>query len=77
MDNSQTNLNTAIADALTHQLMGKKFYESKTFWANIIAAGAILVQLKYGFILSPEVQALLLTALNVGLRNLTDRPIEW
>lgn len=77
MDNSQANLNAAMADALTQQLTGKKFYESKTFWANLLAAGAIIVQIKYGFILSPEVQALILTVLNVGLRNITDRPIEW
>lgn len=77
MDNTQTNLNAAISDALTQQLTGKKFYESKTFWTNILAATAIAVQMKYGFIVSADVQALVLTLVNVALRNITDRAIEW
>lgn len=77
MNNTQDNLNAALSDALTQQISGKKFYESKTFWANLVAAGSIIIQMKYGFIISIETQALVLSVLNIGLRSITNRAIDW
>lgn len=71
------DLNTAINDAVANALVGKKWYESKTFWVNIIAAGALGVQMKYGFIIGPELQALGLTVVNLVLRKLTKTEVTF
>lgn len=55
----------------------KKVWESKTLWVNLIAAAALLVQTKTGFVVGPELQALGLTIINAFLRSITDKPIEW
>lgn len=71
------DLNTAVNDAVANTLMGKKWYESKTFWVNVIAAGAMALQMKYGFIVGPELQALGLTAVNLVLRKLTKTEVTF
>ncbi len=71
------DLNVAVNDALVNTALGKKWYESKTFWVNVIAAGALAVQMKYGFIIGPEMQALGLTAVNLVLRKLTKSEVTF
>jgi hypothetical protein len=71
------SLNAAITEAATSSMSGKKFYESKTFWANVVAASAIALQMNYGFVVTPEIQALALTVINLGLRYITKQPIIW
>ena len=58
----------------------KKWYESKTVWANIIA-GVATVAGVFGLDLgiTPEVQAQIvagiMTVVNIGLRFVTDQPM--
>jgi hypothetical protein len=73
----ESNITMAAAEIMVSNTIGKKWYVSKTFWANVVAALALIVQIKYGFIVSPELQALGMTAINLGLRNLTSEPIIW
>jgi hypothetical protein len=76
-----TDVNSAIAaaasDALVSQVTGKKFYLSKTFWVNIVCAAALGLQMRYGFVIGAELQALALTAINLGLRKITNQPVTW
>ena len=53
---------------------GKEWYKSKTLWVNFIGFVCILVQTKYGFIISAEYQAIVLTMLNYILRLITKSP---
>ena len=57
--------------------MDKKWYVSKTFWANFLALVAFIVQGQYGFVISLEWQAMGLTALNFVLRAITKEPVSW
>ena len=67
----------ATTSALTDQLLGKKWYESKTFWVNIVAASGLLAQMKWGFVFDVSVQTLVLALVNMGLRKVTSDPIVW
>ncbi len=71
------SIDSAITDAVTQELSGKKFWLSKTFWTNILVAAGILIQLRTGFIISPEYQALGLTLVNLALRKITREPVIW
>ena len=79
MTNKITNpaLTAAVAEVAVSQMTGKKFYESKTFWANIVMAGAVAVQAKFGFVVGPELQALAITGINLALRKLSKEEIVW
>jgi hypothetical protein len=55
----------------------KEWYKSKTLWVNIIAFIAMLVQVKYGFIVAPEEQAALLAVVNLLLRAKTNSGLEF
>ena len=55
----------------------KTWYLSKTLWLNVLAAIALLLQTRYGFILDPEAQAGLLTVINIILRLVTKAPLDW
>lgn len=55
----------------------KKFWQSKTFWVNILSAVGIAVQSKTGFIVDPAVQAIGLTVINGALRAVTKEPVSW
>jgi len=57
--------------------MGKKFWASKTFWTNLMALGALVVQGKTGYIMDPEEQMALLGVANLALRFITKEPIAW
>jgi len=70
-------LNAAIAEATVSSMAGKKFWESKTFWTNTIAAVALCAQMNWGFIVGPEIQALALTGINLFLRKITSQPVTW
>jgi hypothetical protein len=54
-----------------------KFYVSKTFWANVIAAIAIFVMAQTGYQITPEETGVALAIINVALRAITKEPIEW
>jgi len=76
-----SDVNSAIAaaasDALVSQVTGKRFYLSKTFWVNVVCAAALGLQMRYGFVIGAELQALALTAINLGLRKITNQPVTW
>jgi hypothetical protein len=76
-----SDVNSAIAaaasEALVSQVTGKKFYLSKTFWVNVLCAAALGLQMRYGFVIGAELQALALTAINLGLRKITNQPVTW
>ncbi len=55
----------------------KKFWQSKTFWVNILSALGIAVQSKTGFIIDPATQAIGLTVINGALRAVTKEPVSW
>lgn len=61
----------AAADVVKSVTSGKKWYLSKTLWVNIIAASAIIIQNKYGFVLDSSTQTLILAGVNVALRAIT------
>jgi uncharacterized membrane protein len=54
----------------------KVFYKSKTLWVNIIAIIAMLVQAKYGFIISLDEQLAALAIVNLILRAFTHGGLE-
>jgi uncharacterized membrane protein len=56
---------------------GKKIYLSKTFWVNVIALLAMLLQSFTGFVIDIEAQASLLAVVNVVLRLVTKEPVAW
>jgi len=55
----------------------KKWYKSKTLWANIIYLIALLVQEKYGFIISVEEQLAILAIINLILRAVTKEELKF
>jgi len=59
--------------------MGKKFYLSRTFWVNLIAAAVLIYQGVSGheFVLPAETQAVILAGINLVLRAITKEPITW
>jgi hypothetical protein len=70
-------ISAATAEALVAQVNGKKFYLSKTFWVNVLCAAALAAQMKYGFVVGAELQALALTGINLILRKVTNQPVVW
>jgi hypothetical protein len=59
--------------------VGKRFYQSRTFWVNLIAAAVLIYQGVTGheFALPPETQAAILAGINLVLRAITREPIRW
>jgi hypothetical protein len=57
--------------------MGKAFYLSKTFWVNLLAIGALILQSHTGFVLTPESQVSILAVINLILRAATNEPLTW
>ena len=49
----------------------KKWYTSKTLWANVIAAGALFLQSQFGYALDPVMQGYILAGINFALRFVT------
>jgi len=54
----------------------KTFWKSKTFWANLIALVALVLQIEYGFVASIESQAIALGIINLILRAFTNEGLE-
>ena len=77
MADSNSSITAATAEAIEGAVMGKKFWMSKTFWVNILAAAAMLAQMHMGFVVSPELQAMALTLVNLVLRKITKEPVTW
>ena len=71
------NVTSIATEIIQEQIAGKIFYKSKTFWANVLAFATMGLQAKYGFVMSAETQALILSAINLGLRSITKEPIIW
>lgn len=55
----------------------KSIWTSKTLWVNLIAGIAMLVQSKYGFVIDAEAQAAALTFINIILRLITKKAIDF
>lgn len=53
----------------------KKWYTSKTVWINIVALAGLIVQTQTGFILTPEIQAMALTLVNLAVRAVTKQEL--
>ena len=70
-------ISEAVTEVIEGEITGKKWYYSKTFWANIIAGVAVMAQSSYGFVLPLEYQMLLLSAVNMGLRKISAGAITW
>ena len=71
------DLDAAVVEALTSEMTGKKWYFSKTFWANVIAGLTVTAQIKYGFIIDPSYQMLGMTFVNIVLRKITKEEVVW
>lgn len=57
--------------------MQKKWWLSKTVWVNALALVALVAQMQTGFVFSPEMQAFVLSMINLGLRTITREEIVW
>jgi len=55
----------------------KKFWLSKTLWANILAIVALIVQSQTSYVISPESQVSILAVVNVVLRLVTKSEVTW
>ena len=75
VDTVKAAVTAAATDALLNDAIGKKWYASKTFWVNVIAAGGLIAQIKWGFIVDADTQALMLSVVNLALRKITKEPI--
>jgi len=71
------NLTAAVTEVVEGQITGKKWYYSKTFWANILAGVAVIAQVSYGFVFPIEYQMLGLSLINMGLRKISSGEITW
>lgn len=77
MSDQNQVISAITAEIVASDLTGKKWYESKTVWTNVLVGIALLIQTRYGFIITPDVQALALVAINLGLRKVTHQPVVW
>lgn len=77
MGDKKEVMGAIAAEIVSDQIAGKKWYESKTLWANVVLGVALIVQEQYGYVISPDIQALVITGINVLLRKLTKDPIVW
>ena len=50
--------------------------KSKTFWVNLIALIALIVQTQTGFVITPEEQTAIVVVINMILRLVTKEKIE-
>jgi len=64
-------------DVLNNEIAGKKWYASKTVWANLVAIITIIAQSKFGYAMPVEYQALALSGINLALRKITNSEITW
>lgn len=57
--------------------MNKKFWQSKTFWVNVLAIVGLIAQDQFGYKFSAETQVAVLAIINTGLRIITKEEIIW
>jgi hypothetical protein len=74
---SNQKIAEAVAEVIEGEMTGKKWYYSKTFWANIIAGVAVVAQTSYGFVFPMEYQMLALSLVNMGLRKISTGAVTW
>ena len=56
----------------------KSIFTSKTFWVNVLALVAMIVQGATGTdFISLEVQGTILAVVNIILRTITKEPVNW
>lgn len=55
----------------------KKWYASRTLWANALHIVATVIRAKYGYVMSPEIEVALLAMGNAALRAITKEEIVW
>lgn len=55
----------------------KKWYTSKTIWANVVAVIVSAVAAKTGYAIPVEYQAGILSVMNILLRKVTKSEIVW
>ena len=55
----------------------KRILQSKTIWVNVIAFVGFILQNKYGFVMSEDLEMQLLTIINILLRFVTHEKISW
>ena len=54
----------------------KVFWQSKTFWTNIVTAGGLIINSQMqGYDLGPEAQAIIVAFVNVVLRFITKNKV--
>jgi len=59
-------------------MQGKKIFLSKTFWANIVALVAMIIQGVTGKqFMDLQAQGTILALINIILRAVTKEPIVW
>tara|TARA_Y100000310_G_C20542848_1_gene744170 strand:+ start:439 stop:621 length:183 start_codon:yes stop_codon:yes gene_type:complete len=57
---------------------GKSIFTSKTFWTNLVALVAMVIQGLTGKqFLSLEIQGTILAVVNILLRTITKAPVNW
>jgi hypothetical protein len=76
------NLLRKAWDALTSMrdakgVLGKKWYRSKTLWANIMAVVVVLAQDYLGYTIDTEMAVQILGFVNVVLRLITTEPVGF
>ena len=54
----------------------KKWYKSKTIWANVIALGGLVVARQFGFEISPEESGGVLVVINLVFRAISGIGLE-
>jgi hypothetical protein len=70
------NVATSVVEAVVvGEVTGKKWYQSKTLWTNIVASGILAAELKWGFPLSPIYQMFALAGINIALRFVTKQSL--
>ncbi|MCX8070224.1 MAG: hypothetical protein N2738_06945 [Thermodesulfovibrionales bacterium] len=62
-----------FADA--KEWLGKRWFLSKTIWVNAIALIALILQNKFGYVLSTDEQIAILAVINMIIRFLTKQPL--
>ena len=55
----------------------KPFWLSKTFWVNVLAIIAMIIQYFTGWAFDPVIQATGLSVVNIILRAITKHPLGW
>jgi hypothetical protein len=56
---------------------GKKFWQSKTLYVNLLAIAGLVAQNYFNYEISANTQVAILAGINTGLRLITDEEINW